>query len=186
MSKNNDEASPSAVAFITPCDFDGAPYRFLILMKGTATSQSRFFIQDVCVSIRTAATGSSRMTRKLLTIGAATAFVVASFGAWAQNANDGPKYANMESHKQYKDQRILDHANAAPRYAVTATNKQYKDQRILDHNNGAPRYAVTTTSGQPHQGAGQASPARQRVRVVHTIRRHPPTAHANAGLAHHE
>jgi hypothetical protein len=128
--------------------------------------------------------GSSQMTRKLLTIGAATAFVVASFGAWAQNANDGPKYPNMESHKHYKDQRILDHANAAPRYA-TATNKQYKDQRILDHNNGAPRYAVTTTSGEPHQGVGQASPARQRVRVVHPIRRHAPTAHANAGLAHH-
>ena len=86
------------------------------------------------------------MTRKLLTIGAATAFVVASFGAWAQNANDGPKYPNMESHKQYEDQRILDHTNAAPRYAVTATNKQYKDQRILDHNNGAPRYAVTSTA----------------------------------------
>jgi len=128
-------------------------------------------------------TGSSQMTRKLLTIAATTAFVVASFGAWAQNANDGPKYPNMESHKQYEDQRILDHANAAPRYAVTATNKQYKDQRILDHNNAAPRYAVTTISGQPHQGVGQASPARQR--LVHTIRRHTPTAHANARLAHH-
>ena len=103
------------------------------------------------------------MTRKLLTIGAATAFVVASFGAWAQNANDGPKYPNVESHKHYKDQRILDHANAAPRYAVTATNKQYKDQRILDHNNAAPRYAVTTTSGESRQGVGQASPARQRL-----------------------
>ena len=101
------------------------------------------------------------MTRKLLTIGAATAFVVASFGAWAQNANEGPKYPNMEFHKQYKD------------------------QRILDHNNAAPRYAVATTSGQPHQGVGQASPARQRVRVVHTIRHHAPTAHANARLAHH-
>jgi hypothetical protein len=130
-------------------------------------------------------TGSSQMTRKLLTIAATTAFVFASFGAWAQNANDGPKYPNMESHKQYKDQRVLDHNNAAPRYEATTTNKQYKDQRILDHKNGAPRYAATTTSGQPHQGVGQASPARQRVRVVHTIRRHAPTAHANAGLAHH-
>ena len=55
MSKNKDEASLSAVAFITPCDFDGAPYRFLILMKGTAASRSRFFIQDVCVSRRSAA-----------------------------------------------------------------------------------------------------------------------------------
>jgi hypothetical protein len=158
-----------------------ASYRFLMLMKGTAKGWSRFFIQD---QEESQLTGSSQMTRKLSTIGAATAFVVASFGAWAQNANDGPKYPNMESHKHYKDQRILDHANAAPRYA-TATNKQYKDQRILDHNNGAPRYAVTTTSGEPHQGVGQASPARQRVRVVHPIRRHAPTAHANAGLAHH-
>ena len=98
------------------------------------------------------------MTRKLLTIGAATAFAVASFGAWAQNANDGPKYPNMESHKHYKD------------------------VRNLDHNNASPRYAVTTISGQPHQGVGQASPARQR--LVHTIRRHAPTAHANARLAH--
>jgi hypothetical protein len=79
------------------------------------------------------------MTRKLLTIGAATAFVVASFGAWAQNANDGPKYPNMESHKQYKD------------------------VRNLDRNNAAPRYAITTT-----QGVGARSLARQRaVRVVH-------------------
>jgi hypothetical protein len=122
------------------------------------------------------------MTRKLLTIGAATAFVVASFGAWAQNPNDGPKYPNMESHKHYKDVRNLDHNNAAPRYEATTTNKHYKDVRNLDHNNAAPRYAVTTTDG---QGVGQPSPARQRVRVVHTIRRHAPTAHANAGLAHH-
>jgi hypothetical protein len=128
-------------------------------------------------------TGSSQMTRKLLTIAATTAFVVASFGACAQNANDGPRYPNTESHKQFKDQRILDHVNAAPRYAVTATNKQYKDQRILDHNNAAPRYAVTTTTGQPHQEIGQASSARQR--VVHTIRRHAPTAYANGTLALH-
>lgn len=120
------------------------------------------------------------MTRKLLTIGAATAFVVASFGAWAQNANDGPKYPNMESHKQYKDVRNLDHNNAAPRYPNMESHKQYKDVRNLDHNNAAPRYAVTTT-----QGVGQTSPARQRVRVVHTIRRHAPTGHANARLVHH-
>ena len=101
-------------------------------------------------------TGSVAMTRMLLTLGAATAFVVASFGAWAQNANDGPKYPNMESHKHYKD------------------------VRNLDHNNPSPRYAVTTT-----QGVGQASPARQRVRVVHTIRRQAPTIHANARLVHH-
>ena len=123
------------------------------------------------------------MKRSLLTLAAAVTFTAASSFAFAAGPNDGPKYPNMESHKQYKDQRILDHTNAAPRYAVTATNKQYKDQRILDHNNAAPRYAVTTISGQPHQGVGQASPARQR--VVHTIRRHTPTAHANARLAHH-
>jgi hypothetical protein len=44
-----------SVVFITPSDFDGASYRFLILIKGTATSRSRFFIQDVCVSRRIAA-----------------------------------------------------------------------------------------------------------------------------------
>ena len=123
------------------------------------------------------------MKRSLLTLAAAVTFTAASSFAFAAGPNDGPKYPNMESHKQYKDQRILDHTNAAPRYAVTATNKQYKDQRILDHNNAAPRYAVTTTSGQPHQVVGQASRARQR--VVHTIRRHAPTAHANDGPVHH-
>ena len=122
------------------------------------------------------------MTKTLLTIGAATAFVVASFGAWAQNANDGPKYPNMESHKHYKDVRNLDHNNPSPRYEATTTNKQYKDVRNLDHNNAAPRYAVTATGG---QGVGQPSPARQRVRVVHTIRPYAPTVHANARLAHH-
>jgi hypothetical protein len=121
------------------------------------------------------------MTRKLLTIGAATVFVVASFGAWAQNANDGPKYPNMESHKHYQDVRNLDHNNPSPRYEATTANKQYQDQRILDHNNAAPRYATTTTNSQ----AQGVAPARQRVRVVHTIRRHAPTVHANARLAHH-
>jgi len=86
------------------------------------------------------------MKRSLLTLAAAVTFTAASSFAFAAGPNDGPKYPNMESHKQYKDQRILDHTNAAPRYAVTATNKQYKDQRILDHNNGAPRYAVTSTT----------------------------------------
>ena len=86
------------------------------------------------------------MKRSLLTLAAAVTFTAASSFAFAAGPNDGPKYPNMESHKQYKDQRILDHTNAAPRYAVTATNKQYKDQRILDHNNGAPRYAVTSTA----------------------------------------
>ena len=123
------------------------------------------------------------MTRKLLTIGATTAFVVASFGAWAQNANDGPKYPNMESHKHYKDQRNLDHDNAAPRYEATTTNKHYKDVRILDHNNAAPRYAVTTTSGQ--QRCWSAFSRSPTCGVVHTIRRYAPTVHANARLAHH-
>ena len=78
------------------------------------------------------------MKRSLLTLAAAVTFTAASSFAFAAGPNDGPKYPNMESHKQYKDQRILDHTNAAPRYAVTATNKQYKDQRILDHNNAHP------------------------------------------------
>jgi len=121
------------------------------------------------------------MTRNLLTIGVATAFVIANFGAWAQNANDGPKYPNMTSNKHYTDQRIMDHNNAAPRYPVTSNpNKHYTDQRIMDHNNAAPRYAATTASSQK---PSQASPSGQRTRVVR-IRR-APTVHANARLAHH-
>ena len=65
------------------------------------------------------------MTRKLLTIAAATAFVVASFGAWAQNANDGPKYPNMESHKQYKDQ-----SQPRSHQAVTALCGDHNQQAV--------------------------------------------------------
>jgi len=123
------------------------------------------------------------MTRTLLKMGVAAAFMVVSAGAWAAGPNDGPKYPNMTSNKHYTDQRIMDHNNAAPRYAVTSNpNKYYTDQRIMDHNNAAPRYAATTASSQK---PNQASRAGQRTRVVHTLRRRAPVAHANAAFAHH-
>ena len=96
------------------------------------------------------------MTRTLLKMGVAAAFMVVSVGAWAAGPNDGPKYPN------------------------TATNKHYTDQRIMDHNNAAPRYAATTASSQK---PSQASRAGQRTRVVHV--RRAPAVHANAALAHH-
>jgi hypothetical protein len=104
------------------------------------------------------------MTRSLLTLATAVTFATVSGFALAAGPNDGPKYPNMESHKQYKDQRILDHANAAPRYAVTATNKQYKDQRIADHNNAAPRYAATVSTASTTR---HASVVRKPRYVVH-------------------
>ena len=122
-----------------------------------------------------------RMTRTLLKMGIAAAFMVVSIGAWAAGPNDGPKYPNTASNKHYTDQRIMDHNNAAPRYAVTSNpNKHYTDQRIMDHNNAAPRYATTTASSQKPSRAARAG---QRTRVVRV--RRAPTVHANAGLAHH-
>jgi len=103
------------------------------------------------------------MTRSLLTIAAATALTAVTSVALAQSPNDGPKYPNMESHKQYKDVRNLDHNNPSPRYAVTATNKQYKDVRNLDHNNPSPRYTATSTAGT----AQRANISRKPRYVVH-------------------
>ena len=100
------------------------------------------------------------MTRTLLKMGVAAAFMVVSAGAWAAGPNDGPKYPNMTSNP----------------------NKHYTDQRIMDHNNAAPRYAATTASSQK---PNQASRAGQRTRVVHTLRRRAPVAHANEAFAHH-
>src|SRR5215475_15925151 len=94
-------------------------------------------------------TGRTLMTRSLLTIAAATALTAVTSVALAQSPNDGPKYPNMESHKQYKDVRNLDHNNASPRYPNMESHKQYKDVRNLDHNNPSPRYAVTGTASAP-------------------------------------
>jgi hypothetical protein len=63
-------------------------------------------------------------------ITAAAAFTAASSCALAQSPNDGPKYPNMESHKQYKDVRNLDHNNPSPRYAATATNSHTRTYAI--------------------------------------------------------
>ena len=100
----------------------------------------------------------------------------------AAGPNDAFNYPNAVSHKNYTDQRIMDHNNAAPRYSATTSNKQYTDQRIMDHNNAAPRYAATTASSKK---PSQVSRAGQRTRVVHILRRRAPTTHANAAFAHH-
>jgi hypothetical protein len=42
------------------------------------------------------------MTQKLILLAITSAFAVTSGVAFAQNPNDGPKYPNMESHKQFK------------------------------------------------------------------------------------
>jgi hypothetical protein len=124
----------------------------------------------------------SGMTRKLLTIGTGVALAVLASNAWA-GPNDGPKYPNSTTNKQYQDQRIMDHNNAAPRYAVTAAGKQYQDQRIMDHNNAAPRYPVAAAA------AGQAG--NQNARALNTtpryaVRRHVPRAtHAARTSVHH-
>jgi len=112
------------------------------------------------------------MTRKILMLTVAAAFTTASGLAFAQGANGGPKYPNMESHKQYTDKRNLDHNNAAPRYPVMTSNKQYTDKRNLDHNNAAPRYAVTTSSQQAPNARVSATRIRpgQRVIVRHSVR----------------
>jgi len=111
------------------------------------------------------------MARRLLTFTAATAFTLASGLALAQSPNDGPKYRNMESHKQYKDVRNLDHNNASPRYPNMESHKQYKDVRNLDHNNPSPRYAVTGTASAP------------RARTVHRNTRYPVRASHRGGAA---
>ena len=69
------------------------------------------------------------MTRKILMLAVAAAFTTASGYALAQGANGGPKYPNMESHKQYTDKRIVDHNNGAPRYAVTTSSQQAPNVR---------------------------------------------------------
>jgi hypothetical protein len=83
--------------------------------------------------------------QKLIVLAIASAFAVTSGVALAEGPNDGPKYPNMESHKQFQAYRNQDHNNAAPRYPVTATtNKNYPAYRNQDHNNPSPRYAVTS------------------------------------------
>jgi hypothetical protein len=98
------------------------------------------------------------MTQKLIAVAMASAFALTSGVAFAQSPNDGPKYPNMESHKQFKAYRNQDHNNASPRYPVTATtNKNYPAYRNQDHNNASPRYAVTTKQTASHV-AGARSP----------------------------
>jgi hypothetical protein len=83
------------------------------------------------------------MKRSLLTLAAAVTFTAASSFAFAAGPNDGPKYPNMESHKQYKDQRILDHNNGAPRYAVTSTTSTTRHASVVRK----PRYVVHARHG---------------------------------------
>lgn len=106
------------------------------------------------------------MPRRLLLITAAAALTAASNLAFAQSPNDGPKYPNMESHKQYKDVRNLDHNNPSPRYAATTANKQYKDVRNLDHNNPSPRYTATSTAS-TRQRASMNRKTRYTVHALH-------------------
>ena len=89
------------------------------------------------------------MARRLLTFTAATAFTLASGLALAQSLNDGPKYPNMESHKQYKDARNLDHNNPSPRYAVTGTASAPRARTV--HRN--TRYPVRAS----HRGGAAAT-----------------------------
>jgi hypothetical protein len=89
--------------------------------------------------------GGPPVTQKLTMLAIASVFAATSGVAFAQNPNDGPKYPNMESHKQFKEFRNEDHNNPSPRYSMaTPTNKNYAAYRNQDHNNMSPRYAVTT------------------------------------------
>jgi hypothetical protein len=96
------------------------------------------------------------MTKKLITLTVASAFAITS-GIALAGPNDAFKYPNAEAHKNYTDQRIMDHNNGAPRYPVASSNKQYKDQRIVSPNNPAPRYSATTKQTAP-QSAGTRTP----------------------------
>ena len=109
------------------------------------------------------------MTRQVLVLAVATALTAASSLALAQNPNDGPKYPNMETHKQYAPSRNLDHNNPSPRYPGATANKQFPASRNLDHNNPSPRYATTT----PKAGATAAPAARVHAAHHQRIDRNP-------------
>jgi hypothetical protein len=97
----------------------------------------------------------------VLTISAAAVFMAASVAAWA-GPNDGPKYPDM------------------------ATNKQYPDQRIMDHNNAAPRYAVSGANSQTANQSGRVGQAAQTGNRAVATRRHVPRAiHATRGAVPH-
>jgi hypothetical protein len=101
------------------------------------------------------------MTRMLLTISAAAVLTAASWTAWA-GPNDGPKYPNM------------------------ATNKQYPDQRIMDHNNAAPRYPVRTATQSANQNGRVTQSTRTESSTAAVTRRHVPrSVHARIGTAPH-
>ncbi len=103
------------------------------------------------------------MTRKILMLAVAAAFTTVSGFALAQGVNDGPKYPNMESHKQYTDKRNLDHNNASPRYPVMTSNKQ------------APNAKLSATQIRPGQ----------RVVVRHRVRYPVHATHRTTIYAHH-
>ncbi len=107
------------------------------------------------------------MTKKLITAALASAFAITS-GIALAGPNDSIKYPNAESHKQYSDQRIMDHNNAAPRYPVTSSNKQYSAQRIMSPNNPAPRYTATTKQ---QTAVWQAAPTRSPQYMVRSTQR---------------
>jgi hypothetical protein len=77
------------------------------------------------------------MTQKLIALAVASAFAISSGIALAAGPNDAFKYPNAESHKNYTDQRIMDHNNAAPRYP--ATTKQTAPQTAGARS---PQYTV--------------------------------------------
>jgi len=125
------------------------------------------------------------MSRKLLTIGAGVVFATVNFAAWA-GPNDGPKYSNMATGKQYTDQPIADHNNRAPRYPVTASGKQFEDKRIMDQNNRAPRYPVTAAGAQAGNQTARVSRAVRPANATSAYPVHRPrSTHATRALAHH-
>jgi hypothetical protein len=110
------------------------------------------------------------MTRKLLLVAVTSAVSAISGVAFAQGANDGPKYPNMESHKQYQASRNQDHNNPSPRYTATTTSAQHPAYRNQDHNNPSPRYATTTKQSAPRTIATRNSRYN-----AHAMRRLPVT-----------
>jgi hypothetical protein len=80
------------------------------------------------------------MTQKLTIVAFASAFTITSGIALAAGPNDAFNYPKAESHKNYTDQRIMDHNNAAPRYAATA-----KQTALQTAAARSPRYTVRST-----------------------------------------
>jgi hypothetical protein len=86
------------------------------------------------------------VSRKFLVVWIVSGISLVGWSALAAGPNDGPKYPNMESHKQYAAYRNQNHNNASPRSAVmTQSNTPHPTYRNLNHNNPSPRYAATGT-----------------------------------------